>query len=123
VFRAWTDPAQVKRWWSIGTGWTTNRAEIDLRVGGRLLLGNQPSGGGAVVITGEFVNVEPPNKLVYTWRFPGAVPEESLVTVEFNDFGDKTEVVITHERSPRAMAPGAIAGWKSALEGLTSFLI
>jgi len=122
VFKAWTDPSQLKKWWCIGEGWTTPFAEVDLRVGGRIALGNQPLGGGTVVITGEFLRVEPPDRLVYTWRFPGARPEESVVTVEFNELGAQTEVVITHERSPKAMAPGAIAGWRTALEGLASFL-
>jgi uncharacterized protein YndB with AHSA1/START domain len=123
VFRAWTEPLHMKKWWRIGDGWTTPFVEVDLRVGGKISLGNQPSGGGTIIITGEFLIVEPPDRLVYTWRFPGARPEESLVTVEFKERGGQTEVVITHERSPKAMGPGAIAGWNAALEGLASYLL
>ena len=122
VFRAWTDPAQLKRWWSIGEGWKTSFAEVDLKVGGKFSLENQPPGGDNVMITGEFLSVEPPDRLVYTWRFPGARPEEGIITVEFKELGGRTEVVVTHERSSRAMSPGAIAGWKAALESLASFL-
>jgi len=122
VFRAWTDPSQLKAWWRIGEGWSTTSAEVDPRVGGRIALGNQPVGGGNMVITGEFLRVEPPDVLVFTWRFPGAVPEESVVTVEFRQLGEETEVVITHEGSPRAMAPGAVAGWNATLQSLAGFL-
>ena len=123
VFRAWTKPSEVKKWWTIGEGWKTSSAEIDLRVGGKLSIGNEPLGGGAVVITGEFVVVEPPSKLVYTWLFPGSPPDEGLVTVEFRDLGLQTEVVVTHSRASKDMLLGAIAGWQAALEGLQIFLI
>ena len=84
VFKAWTTPSEVKKWWSLGEGWKTPKAEVDLRVGGKLSIANEPEGGGAVTITGEFVLVEPPNKLVYTWVFPGEKTEESLITHNLN---------------------------------------
>jgi uncharacterized protein YndB with AHSA1/START domain len=122
VFKAWIDPAQVKKWWSLGEGWKTPVAEVDLRVGGRFSIGNEPSGGGVVLITGEFLAVDPPDKLVYTWRFPGARPEESRVTVEFNDLGEQTEVVVTHEEIGQEMMEGAVSGWQDALENLGRFV-
>ena len=41
VFRAWTEPEQLKQWWGPG-GYTTQYAEVDLRAGGRYLLVMQP---------------------------------------------------------------------------------
>jgi len=122
VFRAWTEPELMKRWWSIGEGWTTSTAEVDLRVGGRYSLLNHHDGGDELKITGEFQAIEPPRRLVYTWRFPGSLPVESLVTVEFHQHEAGTEVVVKHERSPKAMGPGAIAGWNAALARLATFL-
>ena|SRR5579862_4213506 len=122
AFEAWTESSQVRRWWRIGEGWTTPSAEIDLRVGGKISLGNQPSGGGLVVVTGEFLQIDPPDKLVYTLHFPGALPEESTVTVEFNELGDQTEIVITQEMS-QAMVESAVDGWNTALDCLSKLLI
>lgn len=122
VFRAWTEPEQVKRWWTIGEGWSTQSAEIDLRVGGKFALGNRAEGGQVVLITGEFLVVEPPDRLVYTWRFPGSEPAENKVTVEFRDNGGKTEVVVVHEQASKEMAEGAVAGWTAALRSLASAL-
>ena len=122
VFRAWTEPSQVTKWWTIGEGWKTPFAEIDLRVGGKFSLGNRPAGGELVLITGEFLVVEPPDRLVYTWRFPGAEPAENRITVEFRGLGAQTEVVVTHEQASKEMAEGAALGWKAALEGLGSFV-
>jgi uncharacterized protein YndB with AHSA1/START domain len=122
AFKAWTESSQVTKWWNLGEGWTTPSAELDPKVGGKISLGNQPSGGGVMLITGEYLRVEPPDRLVYTFLFPGAIPEESIVTVEFNALGDKqTEIVVTHEMG-RGMVPNAIAGWNSALESLSNFL-
>jgi uncharacterized protein YndB with AHSA1/START domain len=122
VFRAWTRPAELKKWWSIGEGWKTSSAKVDLRVGGKFSIGNEPPGGGAVVITGEFLVVEPPSKLVYTWIFPGNTTEESMITVEFRDLGKQTEVVVTHAKASKAMLLEAIEGWDTALAGLEVYL-
>jgi uncharacterized protein YndB with AHSA1/START domain len=122
VFRAWTEPSQVKRWWTLGEGWKTSFVDLDLRVGGRFTVGNEPVSGNPLVITGEFLVVQPPDKLVYTWRFQLPTPEETLVTVEFRSLGDETEVLVTHEHSSKEMGPSAVAGWNAALEGLVSLL-
>jgi uncharacterized protein YndB with AHSA1/START domain len=122
LFRAWTQPEELRKWWTIGEGWRAEFAEIDLRVGGKFKIGNMPRRGELVPLSGEFLEIEPPDRLVYTWRFGLTNPSQSIITVEFRDVGDKTEVSITHERSPKDMGPAAVAGWESILEGLKSFL-
>jgi len=122
VFRAWTEPSQVKRWWTIGDGWKTASVDVDLRVGGQFTVRNEQAGEDPLLITGEFVVVQPPDKLVYTWRFQLPKPEDTLVTVEFHGLGDATEVLVTHEHSSKEMGPSAVAGWNAALEGLASLL-
>ena len=72
-----------------------------------------------MVVTGEFLQIDAPDKLVYTMRFPGALPEESLVTVEFKDLGGQTEIIITQKMS-EAMLDNAVAGWNAALDGLSN---
>jgi uncharacterized protein YndB with AHSA1/START domain len=52
-------------------------------------------------VTGTYREVDPPGRLVYTWRWdsgPAASEHESLVTVEFNELDRSTEVTVTHER-------------------------
>ena len=122
VFKAWTDPSQVKRWWKIGEGWKTLSVDMDLRVGGRFSLENETAEGNNLVISGEFLKVQPPDRLVYTWRFPAPVPVDTLVTVEFRERGDGTEVVVRHEHTGQEMGPSAIAGWTMALSELASLL-
>ena len=121
LFRAWTEPEQVTRWWTIGEGWRAEFAEIDLRVGGVFTVGNRPRSGEPVLITGKFLEVEPPDRLVYTWRFGPANPEENVITVEFRELGEETEIVVTHEQASKAMLAGAVAGWEAALESLKTY--
>jgi len=100
VFRAWTDPEQLKKWFAVSEGFTTPIADVDLRVGGRYRLGMQPPGDdGVLIVGGVYQQISPPEKLVFTWRWesPNADEPETLVTVEFNEQGNDTEVILTHE--------------------------
>jgi uncharacterized protein YndB with AHSA1/START domain len=106
VFRAWTQPEALKKWWC-PSGWTPTEIEVDLRVGGSYRIGmRQRPGGSPVYVRGEFVEVRPPERLVYTWRWDGALADmrETRVTVEFRDAGQATEIVLTHENFPDPQA-------------------
>jgi uncharacterized protein YndB with AHSA1/START domain len=125
VFRAWTDPVELASWWGPGA-FTTPSAEVDLRPGGRYELVMQPAGGGdPLLLAGEYREVTPPARLVYTWRWESGVPDprESVVTVEFRDLGERTEVVLVHDNF---VGPGPIEpyrmGWESGLEKLAAYV-
>jgi uncharacterized protein YndB with AHSA1/START domain len=99
VFRAWTQPETLKRWWC-PKGWTPAEIEIDLRVGGTYRIGmRRLSGGAPIYVRGRFLEVRPPEKLVYTWHWDGAFEQmpETQVAVEFLEIGSKTDVILTHE--------------------------
>jgi uncharacterized protein YndB with AHSA1/START domain len=121
VFAAWTEPEQLKQWWGPGF-FETVLAEVDLRPGGRYELLLEP---GSMRLVGEFREVAPPQRLVYTWRWIEGVPDtrESLVTVEFREAGSGTEVVLLHDNF---VGPGPVEmydeGWRSGLEKLRTFL-
>jgi uncharacterized protein YndB with AHSA1/START domain len=123
VFRNWTEPEQLRRWWGPG-GFTCPDARVDLRAGGtyRLVM-KAPGGGPLMSVAGTYRVVDRPALLVYTWRWdtgPAASDHESLVTVEFHDLGDgRTEVVVTHERFPADHdASPYRSGWVEGLEKL-----
>jgi uncharacterized protein YndB with AHSA1/START domain len=121
VFAAWTDPEQLKQWWGPGF-FETVFAEVDLRPGGLYELLLEP---GSMRLVGEFREVIPPRRLVYTWRWAEGVPDtrESLVTVEFREAGARTEVVLVHDNF---VGPGPVdmydEGWRSGLVKLRAFL-
>jgi len=122
IFRAWTDPKELKKWWG-PQGYSTPIAEVDLRVGGTYRFGMMKlPKGDLFYLSGTFREVMPPEKLVYTWVWE-AEPDfgETLVTVEFRDRGNSTEVVLTHELFPSKKAQDDHdKGWNSCLDRLAS---
>ena len=122
VFRAWTDPAQLKKWFAVADGFTTPIADIDLQVGGRYRLGMQPPGNDfPLIVGGVYREIIPPEKLVFTWRWesPDENEPETLVTVEFIERGDVTEVVLQHELfASEALRDKHAEGWAGCLEHL-----
>ena len=88
VFKAYTTPELVKRWWA-GKRGNVTVAEIDLRVGGRWRYVMVAEGGFEVAFHGEYHEIVPNEKLVNTEIFEGA-PEggAALVTCTFEDIGD-----------------------------------
>ena len=125
VFQAWTDPEMLKKWWRVDAGWSTPIAEVDLRVGGRYRLGMfEPGKDGPYVVGGVYREVTPPEKLVFTWIWdgPGAA-EETLVTVDFLDQGDATEVILAHQNfADQNMRDEHQKGWGGCLTQLASLV-
>jgi uncharacterized protein YndB with AHSA1/START domain len=122
VFRAWTEPDQLKRW-SCPEGMTVADSQVDLTVGGRYRLRMESPEGKAHTAVGVYREIESPGRLVYTWDWEEESIGETLVTVEFNDLGESTEVVLIHELFPNAEAKvGHEEGWTSCLNRLEKVL-
>lgn len=124
VFRAWTDPAALQAWWA-PPGVRCLAASVDLRPGGQYRIRMAPIAGGAdFAVGGRFIEVQEPERLVYTWRWE-ADPEfpETVVTVEFVARNDATELILTHDRLPSAESVGQhVAGWTGCLESFAAYL-
>jgi uncharacterized protein YndB with AHSA1/START domain len=119
LFRAWTDEAELQAWWG-PAGITCNRAEIDLRVGGKYVIGNDIGDNQTVVIEGEFVLIDPPHQLVFTWLIAGNEAAE-LVTVTFEPAMDGTDVTICHEKIGSEQSRARhLDGWLGCLDGLVA---
>jgi uncharacterized protein YndB with AHSA1/START domain len=92
VYKAWTTPELVKRWWSGQRGAVT-LAEIDLRVGGMWRYVMVASGGREVAFHGEFREIVPNERIVSTevYEMPGAPEVEAPVnTVTFTEMDGRT---------------------------------
>jgi uncharacterized protein YndB with AHSA1/START domain len=123
VYRAWTEPELVQRWFK-PRGGASAGAEMVVRVGGTYRWGMKLLGH-VYYAVGEYLEVEPPERLVFTFGWERALVRltDSLVTVEFADRGDDTEVVITHERLPRRSLRALHGmGWRECLDNLSRYL-
>jgi uncharacterized protein YndB with AHSA1/START domain len=116
----------MMRWFVEGDG-NMSVCEIDLREGGRYRLEGE-MGGKRWRIWGSYLEVRPPERLVYTWTWKhdegiGTTEGDTTVTVEFHDRGTETELVLTHERFASAAARDEhTQGWSSCLNRLERVL-
>jgi uncharacterized protein YndB with AHSA1/START domain len=93
VYRAWTTPELVKRWWSGNRGETTI-AEIDLRVGGAWRCVMVTDGGFEVAFRGEYREVVPNERIVATEVYEGMPEGEALNTVTFSEEEGRTTLAV-----------------------------
>ncbi len=120
VFRAWTDPTELAKWWG-PKGMTVPVCEIDARPGGAIYTVMRSAEGDEYTMKGVYREVTPPERLVFTWCWQEGdmAGVETLVTVEFHDRGESTELVLSHEGFPsQAQCEGHTQGWSSSFECL-----
>jgi uncharacterized protein YndB with AHSA1/START domain len=124
VFRAWTDRAELARWFAPSAEYSTVVPELEFRIGGRYRVEMHHKDGNVHSVYGTYQEIKPPEKVVFTWRWDGnASPEDSLVTIEFHDLGNSTEVTLTHERLPNLEERDKHAqGWNGCMEQLAGIL-
>ena len=98
VYKAWTTPELVRRWWHADRGEMTV-AEIDLRVGGTWRYAMVAEGGVEVAFHGEYREIVPDEKIVSTEVYEGMPDAEALDTVTFTEVDGRTLVTILVEHS------------------------
>ena len=96
VFSALTEPTSLRRWWG-PSGFTIPEVVLDLRVGGRYRFGMQPPEGEMFHLAGEFLDIEQPSRLVFTFRWEEPDPDdrETVVTLSLGTVGDSTAVSLS----------------------------
>ena len=98
VYKAWTTPELVKRWWSARRGEVTI-AEIDLRVGGKwryVMIANE---GFEVGFHGEYREIVPDERIVSTEVYEGMPEGEALNTLTLTEEDGRTTMSILVEHS------------------------
>lgn len=93
VWEAMTRPEHIRRWWgNLGDGYSVPVCEVDLRPGGAWRFVNRHPKG-EVVFHGEYREIAPPERLVYT-ELMEPFPDASLVTTLLTDEGGKTRLTV-----------------------------
>lgn len=137
VWKAWTDPERVKRWWG-PKGFTSPVSKIDLRVSGVYLNCMRSLDGQDYWGTGVYREIVEPERIVYTDSFSDAEgnlvpasnygmsgdwPLELLVTVTFEEHEGKTKMTLQHVGIPagenRYLAKAA---WNESFDKLAELL-
>ena len=124
VWEALVDPEQVSRWWG-PKGFTMPAVELEARVGGVYRFTMQPPEGEAFSIDGEFLAVEPPERLSYTFRYdpPDPDDQETVATLTLADEGDATRIeLVQGPFRTEARRELHDAGWSDTLDKLAALL-
>ena len=122
VFDLWTLPSLMVKWMSPYPGEVQCVATADVRVGGTFHLAMQ-AGESRCEITGTYLEVQRPSRLVFTWTGPPTASAMTRVTVELRAIRGATEVTITHEQLPSDdVRSGHARGWDNMLEHLLAAL-
>ena len=124
VWRAWTDPEAIKRWWGPGGSDPVSVAQVDVRVGGRFRIVFGGPQGTDHEVQGVYREVVPNRKLVFTWNWPNTTPErESLVTIVFRHAAGGTELDFLHtQHFDEAVRDNHQRGWSESFAKLGHFL-
>jgi uncharacterized protein YndB with AHSA1/START domain len=113
VYRAWTEPDLVRRWWSGRRGEMT-LAEIDLRVGGTYRYAMVAEGGQEVAFHGVFKEIVPDERIVATEVYEAMPDSEALNTTTFAETGGRTTLTLLMQLESQEVRDGII---QSGMEG------
>jgi uncharacterized protein YndB with AHSA1/START domain len=97
VYEAWTQPAQMMRWWG-GNNEASRTAETDLRVGGRFRVGFKGDNGEQHDVSGIYKEVTPYSRLVFSWAWRTTPERESQVTIDIKPDAGGSLLTLTHEQ-------------------------
>lgn len=124
VWRAWTDPQALSRWFGPGDTQCVTRAELDVRVGGRYDIAFRTQDGEEHGVSGVYQEVAPPARISFTWAWQSTPDRVSVVTIELHaTAGGGTRLDFRHDRFfDRTARDNHERGWSGTFQKLERFL-
>jgi uncharacterized protein YndB with AHSA1/START domain len=124
VFDAWLDPEKASKWLFATASGQMVRAEIDARVGGSFCFVDRRGGEDFVDVVhrGEYLEIDRPRRLVFTFFVETYSADVSRVIIEITPLEAGCELTLTHEKVPHDYASRTQAGWASILDGLAGIV-
>ena len=121
VFDAWLDSEAMAHWMRPGKV-THSTVEVEPRVGGSFRIQMHGGDGECFDHRGEYLAIEPPSRLSFTWISKHTDQRPTVVTIEFHERGGGTELVLTHRGLPPTEVEGHRKGWSDILRLLEAVL-
>ena len=119
VFEAMSKPEHVKQWWGrLGEGYSVPVCEIDLRVGGQWRFVNRHPKGEAA-FHGEYREIQPPGRIVFTEIFEDFPDAVSVVTSELTEERGKTRMTVTVDYGSKEVRDMVIASGMARGAGIS----
>jgi uncharacterized protein YndB with AHSA1/START domain len=122
VYRTWTTPELIRRWWSGDRGQVTS-IEVDLRPGGAWRYVMTANAGFEVAFHGEYQEIVPDERIVSTEIFEGMPDAGAVSTTTFEGVGTRTKVSILVRHQNKANRDAHVAsGMEDGLQEALSYL-
>jgi uncharacterized protein YndB with AHSA1/START domain len=121
VFDAWLDPAKARHFLFATPTGRIVKVEIDARVGGRFLIVDRRDGED-IAHEGEYLDIQRPRRLKFTFGVPRYSKDYSQVTLDIVPIPDGCELTLTHEGVLEEYADKTPQGWNMIFDGLTASL-
>ena len=122
VFAAWLDADSLAEWMRPGDC-ARSTVAVDPRVGGAFRIVMEGPTHGAVEHRGEYLIIDPPELLSFTWISEKTDHTSTIVTIEFLERGSGTELVLTHRRLPAGALEAHRRGWTDIVRLLDEVLL
>jgi uncharacterized protein YndB with AHSA1/START domain len=122
VFDAWLDPAVARRFLFATPTGEMIRAEVDARVGGRFTFVDRRPDMGDVLHEGEYLEIDRPKRLVFTFAVPQYDPQKTTVRLDFEPAAGGCRVTLTHEGVLPEWKERTVHGWTMILGALDATL-
>jgi uncharacterized protein YndB with AHSA1/START domain len=126
VFRALSDPKELAQWWGSPETYRAHRWDADFRVGGKWRVEGKSADGQPYSVSGEFLEIVPPKRLVQTWSYDwdgGKNKPPTRLTYLLDDIPGGTRVTVRHEGFSNPESCGShSSGWERVLQWLVDHL-
>ena len=122
VFDAWLDSEAMAHWMRPGKV-THSTVAVDARVGGSFRVQMHGGDGECFDHRGEYLVIERPSLLSFTWISEGTDQKTTVVTIEFLERSGGTELVLTHKQLSAKAIEGHRSGWTDAVRSLEEVLM
>jgi uncharacterized protein YndB with AHSA1/START domain len=124
VWRAWTEPQALSRWFGPDNTDSVTRAELDVRVGGSYRIAFRTKDGEEHGVSGVYQEVVENRKLAFTWAWKSTPERVSLVTIELRPTAQGTEMDFRHDRFfDQAARENHERGWMATFAKLDRFVL
>ena len=124
VFQAIADPNQLKNWWGQKGMYHHTEARFDLRPGGKWRTAGAGDDGQKYEVSGEYLEVDPPRLLVYTWAasFDGGTPTTVRWELTPHEHGTKVKLQHSGFAKQPEVSKKYSGGWPTVLAWMQSYV-
>jgi uncharacterized protein YndB with AHSA1/START domain len=122
VWRGWTEPEMVSRWFGSDPAGKVLAVQLDVRPSGRFEVTFRDSSGIEHTCGGVYVDVMPESKLSFSWHWRSEPGIQSFVTVQLKPHGEGTNMHFEHSHLIDGSTHDYAAGWRRTFEKLAIVL-